>query len=313
MTDVKDPLDDILADLEDDDDKKTDLMSPEDVKALKAQLEERDKKIAGLLKETQQQRKKRQDTETRLDELTRTVSGILTTRQTVPVVSPVQKIDAVIKGDYDDDGNPIVKADQLKAIHADEINALNHKVASLEALLQASVQSQSAEVDGQKTINAIVGSDERFGPAYNKYQAARKWVEDKVLDYQKENNLGGIMTSGQALDEVFDDSVEAEFAARFPNINLERVVTAEDSKRHFRNTLSSIAETMTPDTGSEDRKKGSLNKLLRKPSALGKSPNAKGSEATLLERLKSFSTEDLLKMSDEQAAAIERALSKEEE
>ena len=313
MSTEKDPLDDVLADLGgDDDDDKTGLLTPDDLAALKAQLEEKEKKITGLLKEAQSQRKKRQETESKLDDLTKTVTGILAHRQTVPVVqTPAQKVDKVLKGDYDADGNPVVDVDQVKALHADELKSLNNKIASLEALLQAQVSNHQAESEGQKTINAIVGSDERFGPAFNKYQNARKWVEDKVIEYQRENNIGGIITSGQALDEIFDDTLEADFAAKFPNMNLEKIVTAEDSKRHFRNALSSIAETMAPQ-GNDDTGSKRISTLLKKPSGLGKSTNAKGSEMNIIERLKSISTQDLLEMTDDQAKAIERALAKTE-
>jgi hypothetical protein len=53
----KDPLDDIFDDLDGDDDgTKPDLGENDDLKALKAQLEASEKKIAGLLNETKAQR-----------------------------------------------------------------------------------------------------------------------------------------------------------------------------------------------------------------------------------------------------------------
>ncbi len=65
-----------------------------------------------------------------------------------------------------------------------------------------------------------------------KYKSARSWVNDQVIDYQRENSLDGIMNSGQALDHVFDEDKEAEFTKKFPGFTLDEVVTAGDSQRH---------------------------------------------------------------------------------
>jgi hypothetical protein len=313
--DTKDPLDDIFADLDDGDDKddgKLDLGEKDELKDLKSQLEKSEKKIAGLLNETKAQRRKRQESDARYDKLTETVNNVLLTRQTPPVgKTAVAKVDDTLKFDYDDDGNPVAKTDQIKELHAEELKAMNDKIANLEALLQQNTQAQGAADEGRKVIDAIVGSDERFGPAYNKYQAARKWVEDKVVDYQNENQIGGMMTSGQALDQVFDDSATADFAAAFPGISLERVVTAEDGQTHFRKTLSSIATAMSPNDENDKGKR--ISKLMQKPSGLGKSANAKGGELSMVERLQSLSSEDLLGMSDDQEALIMKALAKAED
>lgn len=307
----KDPLDDIFADLDGDDDgKKVDLGENDELKKMQEQLDASEKKIKGLLNETKAQRRKRQESDARYDKLTETVNNVLLTRPTPKVgKTSVEKVDDTLKFDYDDDGNPVAKTDQLKAIHAEELNALNTKVANLEAMLQQGNEAQSAADEGQKKINAIVGSDDRFGPAYNKYQAARKWVEDKVIGYQEENQIGGLMTSGQALDEVFDDATTADFAAAFPGINLERVVTAEDGQTHFRKTLSSIADAMSP-TGNDDDKGKRISKLMQKPNGLGKAANAKAGEISMEDRLKSLSTEDLLNMTDDQEKLIMKALAK---
>jgi Skp family chaperone for outer membrane proteins len=309
---IEDPLDDIFSDLEDDDDeKKLDLGEKDDLKDLQSQLAASEKKIAGLLNETKAQRRKRQESDARYEKLSDTVNNVLLTRQTPPVDKPVDAVAETLKFDYDDDGNPVAKADQIKALHAEELEKMNDKIANLEALLQQSTQAQGAADEGRKKIEAIVGSDERFGPAYSKYQAARKWVEDKVVDFQNENQIGGMMTSGQALDTVFDDAATADFAAVFPGINLERIVTAEDGQTHFRKTLSSIATAMSPNDGGN--KGARISKLMQKPSGLGKSANAKGGELSMVERLQSLSSEDLLGMDDAQEKLIMKALSKAED
>ena len=311
-----DELDAILADLEDpikDPDKDLDMDS-DDVKKLKEELEAKEKKIAGLLNETKAQRKKRQETEQRLNTLTDTVNKVLASRQTaVPATqTPQQKMDAILKGDYDDDGNPIINAESVKGLVAPEVKTLQDRIANLEAMLQATTQAQQSESEGTKIINAIVGSDERFGPAYQKYQTARKWVEDKVIEFQRENNIEGIISPGQALDYIFDDESEDEFKSLFPDMDLETIVTAEESQRHLRKTLDIIADAMSP-KGNDNEKGNRINKLLQKPSGLGKSANAKGAELSIIDKLQNFKTDDLLNISDEQEKAILKALAKESE
>lgn len=308
----KDPLDSILADLTEDD---NDLdFESDDDKALKAEMAAKDKKIAGLLKEAKSQRKKRQDVETRLNELQDTVTNILASRQSPAddIKTQAQKVDDIIKGEYDDDGNPVIKTDALTGAVDEKTKALEEKVANLEALLQAGQQAQSAEAEGQKIINAIVGSDDRFGPAYNKYQTARKWVEDKVVEYQNENQIQGYMSSGQALDYVFDDEAEAEFRDSFPDMDLTAVVTAEDSQRHLKGMLTSIADAMSPETGTDDDGQSRVKKLMKKPSSLGSRSDQKTGQLDLLDRLKGMSPDDLMGISDAQEQQILEALRRED-
>lgn len=312
MTEERDELDDILKDLEGgaDGDNQGDN---ENLDSLKAQLAELKKQNAGLLNEAKSQRKKRQEADARVDKLTSSVSDVLKQRAAVGQAlagAAAPNAAETLVFDYDDDGNPVAKAEQIKSILSPDVKQMQERIEHLEAMLQESVRSQQAESEADKVINAIVGSDERYGPAYSKYQNARKWVEDKVVEYQRENNIGGLMTSGQALDYVFDDDLEADFAAKFPGINLERVVTAEDSQKHFKNTLASIANAMSP-TRNDDDNKGRFKKVLSKPGSLGRSANAQNN-MSLEERLSSLTPKDVLEMSDDNVKALERLLEKAE-
>jgi DNA repair exonuclease SbcCD ATPase subunit len=310
MPKEKDPLDEILDDIKDvDDDEDLNLEDDEAMEELKTQLQEMEKKNTGLLKEVKAQRRKRQDTEKRLDKLTDTVDNILQQRQAPDGVKATTGGSKKTALEYDDDGNPVFDTELIG--QSETIQELNEKVANLEALIQALGQQQQTESDSSKIIQAIVGEDERYGSAYNKYQNARKWVEDKVIDYQNENNVGGLMPSGQALDHVFDEDLEKEFKDKFGELNLERVVTAEDSQRHFRNTLKSIADAMTPEEGGNDSKEGSrFKKVLQKASGLSGTANQKGAQLSLEEKLANLGSEDILGLTDEQAAQVEKALEK---
>jgi hypothetical protein len=163
----------------------------------------------------------------------------------------------------------------------------------------------------QKTIETIVGENEGYGGAYNKYRSARQWVEDKVVDFQRMNNIQGTLSSGQALDHVFNDDLTQEFDSTFDGIDLVDVITAEDSTSHFRRMLSNMSKDMTPKPDNQPDSR--FQKVLQKPSGLGKSANAKGGELPLSERAGNMSPSDILSLSDSQIEALEKALLKEEE
>lgn len=307
--DIKDPVDDILDELNDDDDDGDDFdTKSEDVKALEAKIEELEKKNMGLLNETKAQRRKRQATEDRLNKLTDTVEGVLSNRQPAADGNPPAGASTPdkITLDYDDDGNPVLDTSTLLGMN----KALEEKISNLEYLLQATAQQQDTSAEAQRVVQAIVGEDERYGPAFNKYQNARKWVEDKVVEFQDENKLTGVMSSGQALDHVFGKDLEDEFKSMFPGMDLERVVTAEDSQRHFRNTLAMIADA----SFSDNKDKGNrIKKVLEKPSSLGANANQKGANLSLEERLANISPTEVVGLSDAQAAQLEKALGRLEE
>lgn len=297
----KDVIDEILEE-EEEEEVKTEAQIE-----LEKKVEELEKKNMGLLNETKAQRRKRQEVEQRLDKLTGTVEGILTNRVTGSEQTPVVEAPKKIVLEYDEDGNPVLDTSVLGNGSTAQVKALEDKIANLEALLQATSMERETASQAERVIQAIVGEDERYGTAYSKYQNARKWVEDRVVEFQNEHNLDGQMTSGQALDHVFDEDLENEFKSKFPNIDLERVVTAEDSQRHFRNTLAAIADASSPDSSREGER---MKRVLGKPSSLGTNKNAKGASLGMDERLANISTEDILGLSDAQAAQLEKALAR---
>jgi hypothetical protein len=306
----KDDIDELLEDIDetDDDDDKLDIEEePEEIKTLKEQIAALEKKNMGLLNETKSQRRKRQQTEERLDKLTDTVENILSQKKEVDTSGVKPKGSTKVVLDYDDDGNPVLEVDKLPLGDGE----LKERIANLEALLQASVQQQQNTEDSNRVIQAIVGEDERYGSAYNKYQNARKWVEDKVVEFQEENNIQGFMSSGQALDHVFGEDLEDEFKKTFPAMDLERVVTAEDSQRHFRNTLAHIAGASESQSADDVEAGNRFKKVLAKPSNLGGAANQKGADLTVVERLSNLTSEDIIGLNDADVARIERALARE--
>ena len=264
-------------------------------------------KEKGFYNEMKAERQRRQEIQTQLDKLTGTINGILESKKTATVLDEKPKKFAGIPVAETEDGDLYLPEEHIQKI----VSPYEEKIKNLERYLQQSAVVQNSESEAQKTILAIVGEDETHGPAYQKYQAARKWANDKVVQFQKENGVRGQMTSGQALDYVFDGDVEKEFQQKFPGVPLDEIVTAEDSQRNFRKMLKSVSKVADSrkDTSEQDAR---LRKLLKKPSGLGSSPNAKAGHVNITEKLGSLTPQDIFELSDAQIRALQDALAREE-
>ena len=309
--------DDLLGKLLDDeldpkegDDGTGNLPSNEDVKALKEQINALEKERHGLLQDVKSERRKRQDISGRLNQLTDTVNGIISTRQQQPAADPTAQPTKDVGGipvEFNEDGDGIVKTDAIKEL----LTPYEQKIQELEDMLQRSSSATTAQREAENIKNSIIGEDERFIGASQKYNAARKWVVDQVTDFANTNNVGRMLTSGEALDYVFDKNLESEFKALYPNLRLEDIVTAEDSQRHFRNTLAHIADALTPTT-PEDKMDERFQKVLRKPSGLGNQQNSKAGELTVSEKVGSLKAMDIMDLSDAQIDTLIKAMQTEE-
>lgn len=284
----------------------------ESTNELKEQLEAMQKERQGLLNAAKAERHKRQEMKSSLDSLTTTVNNILQQRQ------------AVKNGDTDNIGIPVefsedgdqafVKQDKI----AELLNPLHQKIGQLENALQISNSVNEGHRKAQEVINTIVNSDDRFGDVYNKYQGAREWLNEQVVEFQRDNNLDGVMTSGQALDKVVSDDLEAEFNKKFPGFNIIDVATAEDSQRHFNNMLANTANVFESLNGksnnnSETNKDSSkFKKIINKPAGLGSATNGKGNELSITEKVGKLDATEIMGLSDAQAKQLEQAILQEE-
>jgi DNA repair exonuclease SbcCD ATPase subunit len=309
--------DDILKDLfidGDNNDGGGNDLDPEELKSLKDALAEKDKQINGLLQTVKADRRKRQETKGQLDQLTSTVNSILAQREELN-----QQLDdgsrsgsskGTINGipvEFNDDGDAFVPQDKLEAL----TSKYEEKIQELEQSLLLTNQNQQQTAQAQAAVQQMVGEDERYAPVYSKYQNARKWVNDRVIDFQTENNINGAFTSGQALTHVFDENpaLQDEFAKRYPDFDLAQVATAEDSPYHFKTMLKSTAGKL----GSLKQPDERFRKVMSKPSGLGKSTNAKGGELSLAERVASLSATDIMKLSDDQLEALQKFMADDEQ
>jgi len=279
---------------------------------LKTQLEEMKSERHGLLQAAKSERHKRQDMKSNLSNLQTTVNNILQQRQAAKKDDPE---DIGVPVEFSEDGNEaFISGNKI----TDLLNPLHNEIAQLKKALNVNSVAAEGQRQAQETIDTLVGSDERYGTVFNKYKTARKWVNDHVLDFQRDNDLTGVMTSGQALDNVLTKDIENDFKEKFPEFSMVDVVTAGDSQRHFTSMLSKTADTFdalfNKDNNQNTNKTGDdkFKKIINKPAGLSDNTNAKANELSITEKVGNLATSDIMDLTDAQAKQLEQALLNEE-
>jgi hypothetical protein len=289
----------------------------EELNALKAKVDELEIAKTGLLKAKQAQTLKRQGAEDRLSQVEGAINAMLSQRQQqgTESVTEAQAAGAKAQGipvTYDDDGNGWIDPSYITQL----TTPYEQRINDLEAKLQRTDATSNANTQAAKIMEGIIGEDERYGSASGRYRAARKWVEDTVFDFTKQNGITDPLSSGQALDNVFQEKwVQDEFAKEFEGVDLIDVVTAEDSQMNFRRTLNHIASAMEPEdkdlTQPKDKMDSRFQKVLNKPSTLGGQANAKAGQLSVLDKLNNVSTADLMEYSDDEIEMLLKLASRE--
>jgi hypothetical protein len=308
----KDLLSSLIEDEGDDEDNED---ASSDIEELKLQVQALEKEKQGLLAATKAERTKRQATAGRLEQLEGAVSNMLSQRQQqgTESLTVAQATEAQNKGlpvIYDDDGNGWVDQNAVNNL----ISPYQQKVADLETKLQQVNSTQQAQDAAEKIREGIIGEDERFGFAAGKYRAARKWVEDEVFDFAKDNGVTRALTSGEALDYVFDQNLRSAFDEKFKGLDLVDIVTAEDSQDHYRRMLNNVANAMNPKDESETgpRMDSRFQKVLKKPSNLSGNANAKAGQLSLMDKVDNLRPQDIGNLSDKEVEVLLEAMGREE-
>ena len=297
------------------DDEGDDGDTSEDIEELKTQVQALEKEKQGLLAATKAERTKRQATAGRLEQLEGAVSNILSQRQKqgAESLTVAEATEATKKGlpvVYDDDGNGWIDQSAVDSL----ISPYQQKVVDLEKKLQQVNSATEAQNTAEKIRQGIIGEDERYGFAAGKYRAARKWVEDEVFDFAKENGVSRALTSGEALDYVFDENLRNEFEEAFKGIDIVDIVTAEDSQDHYRRMLNNVADATNPKDDSEagPRVDSRFQKVLRKPSNLSGNANAKAGQLSISDKLDNLRPQDIHSLSDKEIDTLLEAMGREE-
>ena len=305
--------------VEDTEEVKEEEGSVEDTKSALQELQDKidqiEKERRGLYNDLKSERRMRQEFQSqteKLKSLEGTVQQILQQRQAA--TKNDEPNDLAIPFEFNDEGEAFISKDKLAAI----TNPLQEKIDFLQQQLQATVTSTSQEQAAQKFVNSVLSEDERYAEVFPVYQRARSWVEDAVVDFQRQNNIEGVITSGQALRYVFDKDTTADFNKQFPGVDLELIVTAEDDDYFFKRNLGKLADSLLEVEEEEpvtlDKKKEGerFRKVMQKPQGLGSSASKQGAAKNILETAEGLSSLDAIDLTDAQVEALERALLREE-
>jgi hypothetical protein len=294
-----------------DDDQKKGVDDDDPLAVLQAKLEDAEKQRRGMYNDLKTERRTRQELSGQINSLTQTVQQILQQRQAAVKTPEPEK--QAITFEFNEDGEAYIQKDQLKSLTL----PLEQEILNLRAQIQATTGHLDAEAATNAAIQKIVGEDDAFSEALPVYQKARTWANNAVIEWSNLNNINQELTSAQALNYVFDEDMVEEFGSKFPGVDLEHVVTAQDGEYHFRRTLTNIAKALTKEDVKDELpvKKGSekFKKLLAKPTGLGTSTNKGVASKSILDVSESLSGLDALELSDAQVRALERALLKEEQ
>ena len=115
------------------------------------------------------------------------------------------------------------------------------------------------------------------------------------------------------MDYVLDKELRDEFKELHKGLDIVDIVTAEDSQDHFRRMLSNVADVAFPkEDNTEPRMDSRFQKVLRKPSNLGRNANAKAGQLSVMDRVENLSPTDISKMSDKDIDTILEAMGREE-
>ncbi len=336
----KDILDDVLDENESDDsqetsDDTTDDSTPKDesgedqinVADLQKEIFDLKKQNKGYYKEMKAERAKRQefqDFKGRFEQLSSTVNDILTKTKDKDDSSDdgETKING-IPVSFDDDGNPYISQEEINSL----VKGYTSEIDEVRQTLQQSSQQKQMEDAFNSAVDSVVSQDNRFAPARSKLDKARAFLNEKLIEYQKINNVPGQLTPGQAIDILSEEEdIMEDFTEEFPGFDASTALRAYDSKTDLRTALDGIAKLDASDKGEEktekeeptgikgDKEKSdALKKLLKKPSTHGSTSDKKASQVDVVERVSQVSTEDLIdNLSDDDVAKLESALLKEE-
>jgi len=311
MPDTNDLLDDLLLPDEGDTNDGELQFDPEEIREMKEQIANISKEKQGLLKATQSERQKRQELQGRLDQITTTLNSMLAQREELKAQTQSQKDEATLRRgipiEYDDDGDGFIPEEGVKKM----ISPYEEKIAALEEELQATRQGVSQQQEYNETVASLVSQKPEYNDAHRVYTKARKWISDRVADWSAQNGWRGPMNSAQALTHVIDDDFDVEFKEHFPGMDAFTITVAEDSPKHFLRMLESTSNALgeTAPAPRDSR----FQRVMSKPSSLGRSANAKGDASSLSEKVGNLSATDILGFGDAEIDALSNYLREDEQ
>lgn len=279
---------------------------------LEGQNKSYQKERKGQLTALKAERRKRQETEEKLNNLTGTLSEVLEKRQAAKQPEKEEEPElSHLDLEVDDDGNLRIPADRLKDMTKKDIDAVNARIQKLEQSLQNQSAKNEMVTGFQQFIGSVVNEDPSYRDGIAKIHAATDWLDQVTQERQEE--LGQPARSiGEFVEKLDDIGVSDEFKTKF-GVDPEIVLRGFESKRDLRKALKAVSANGQPkEEPKEDPKEKArkVKELAQKPSNLTQTKNARGAP-TVVDNIEGLSFDDLLNISDDDADKLLKEIGQE--
>jgi hypothetical protein len=296
------------------------------------QMKQLQKQNKGLIKDIQAERSKRQNAQGQFNQLSATVNDVLQ-RQTATQTQTTDTQANKPKGipvSYDDEGNPYVDPNDIQHL----VGAVDQQVRGVNDKVDAMAELQAQEAAQKAALDGILNQKDGYRSAYDKVNKAYQWVNNKVMELQKQHGTQGIVPTNQVLELAKSGHIDLEeYNKTFSDLPFDQVVRSHDTsfemERVLDNVLSVLGQDSTPadeknkDAQNQDGKTTEdpehqahsdvFKKVLKKPASLGNVANNQDSQPDAFERLASISAEDFVdSLTDADVDKLERAMEREE-
>jgi hypothetical protein len=314
-----------VADSPEGNDKESKEEPEEDVDALKEQITKLEREAKGRLSDVVKSRQERSALKAELNELKTAVSSLLEKRNNAsgedeePKKSPLEETKRPLE--FGEDDTAYVDLSEVKEAIAAETAKTNKELDELKRERELQKIKETYEQNVQKIISE---DKEILEPAYKQLTDIFNEFNDKIIEIQQrtgETGKDGTLELEQALELFSGSPEEEEFQKQHPGIDPTRIVRAFNSKVDFRIGLRHIADVkeigkIIDDASKEESVIPDLDDKIKaaknKPGSLVGNENQSGAASGLIERIGQLSSQDLLNMSDAEAAKIEAMLLREE-
>jgi regulator of replication initiation timing len=204
--------------------------------------------------------------------------------------------------EFDDDGKGYVKLDKLQESLQELIQGTDNKVKDLESKLTEDEALKAELKSREKHLNEILEAKPGRDLAWKDLTKGLKVLDGKVKEMIKERNFPDHvkkygLTPGEALKLLHsEEGALDDFNKLNLGVDLELVIRMTDSDWDLEKALDAYAPQDKSKPNDDD---DILNNLKNKPSGHGSVANRKGTGGSVLDKVASFSTNDILDLPDD--------------
>lgn len=307
------------------------------LEGVQAEIGELKKANTGLIHALTDERSKRQRHEGKLQGIEETFVKALEARkeqEATPPVSQEPEIPDRMAVNFDEDGTPFVKTEDILKITNLKTDNLNEQTKpKLEALGKKIDEVSTQQVQGQalqqqqRALSSIINSNPTYPQAMNDLQGQWQALNGMYDQYIQANGLQTPNSIEEAMGQILTSPVSQEFKKQFPDSDVELLIETFTTpsnavmQRKLSKALSKISKGKgvgqpTPDpvkVQSNSLEEENLKKLGNKPTGFGQVSNQVNSANTTVESAAAMNLDDFLALTDSEMDAVHAQLEKEEQ